>query len=131
MALQLFLLVVVCTSCLELVHGQEPSPYRIYPTITGAQEQELELSQNPALLELAALEGERVLIEIRSVQQTAIVQGGVNALIDCFPWLSRFPGGTTRWFIEDLDEFGQPLGGEMIYSYACLSEHSYIFMHNS
>ena len=108
MALQLFLL-VACLG-LGLVHGQDLSPYRPYPTITGAQQRELELSQNPALLELAAREGERVLIEIRSAEQTAIVQEGVNALIDCFPWLSRFPGGTTRWFIEDLDEFGRPLG---------------------
>ena len=111
MALQLFLLV----ACLGLVHGQDLdlSSYRTYSTITGAQQRDLELFQNPALLELAAREGERVLIEIRSAEQTAIVQEGVNALIDCFPWLSRFPGGTTTWFVEDLDEFGESISGEM------------------
>ena len=102
----------IAFAAVQLVQGQptEPptSPLRPYPTITGAEERALRLGQNPELLELAAMVGESVLIEITSAQQSAIVQEGVNAYIDCFPWLSRFPGGTTVWYIQDLDENGTP-----------------------
>ena len=68
------------------------------------------LAQNPDLLDVAAISGERVLIEITSPEATVIVQEDVNVVIDCTPWLMRFPGGSVRWYLTVIDPLmGQPL----------------------
>lgn len=107
MALQV--LVVILTS-VSLVCGQLgdlTGLVRQYPAITGAEERALDLSQNPELRALAATRNERIFIEIDGPQSTVIVEEGVNANMDCFPWLSRFPGGTVQWLKRQRDENGE------------------------
>ena len=75
----------------------------------------ISLRQNPELLKYAARTGETVRIEVTAEEQGGIVQEGVTAIIDCGPWLRRFPNGTVRWYkylYEDLDHSNLYFRGE-------------------
>jgi hypothetical protein len=95
------LLVVFTTISLgygQVRQGDLVGPVLPYPVITAQMERELMLNQNPELLALAATRNQRILVEIEGPRSIVAVQEGVNANLDCFPWLSRFPGGTVEWF---------------------------------
>ena len=78
--------------------------------LTGSEARDQELGQNPELQDILARTGERVIINITGTDSLAVVQEGVNALLDCFPFLSMFPGGNATWFLQRIDEFGNPIG---------------------
>lgn len=99
------LILVLATVAVTSVLGQ----------LTGREERELELGQNPALLELAARTGESRLIEIDGPQVIESVQENVNAMIWCLPWLQRFPGGSIRWLVQRFDEDFEETGGVHTY----------------
>ena len=84
-----------------------PSGFRI---LTGSEARDQELGQNPELQDIAARTGERVIINITGDDSLAVVQEGVNTLLDCFPFLSMFPGGLVTWFLQRIDELGNPIG---------------------
>ena len=109
MAVQLFIVIAVALTA-SLVNGQDDL-IRV-PVLTGAEERALQLEQNPELLALAAETLSRVLIVIEGPQQTVVLVEGVNAHIDCYPWLINFPGGTTRWLFQQRSLEGEPVGGE-------------------
>ena len=78
----------------------------VFKQLTAAELREIDLTQNPRLLDMAARTGESVVINITESSQGAIVQDRVDVLMDCYPWLSNFPGGTIRWYLHrylDLD----------------------------
>lgn len=77
-----------------------------YRPISGLEERALELGQNPALLEIAAMTGEMVVVFIDGPSVTTIVQEGVNFAMSCLPWLQRFPGGSIAWSRLLLDTDG-------------------------
>lgn len=79
----------------------------VFQPLTGAAERDLELAQDPALLALAAMTGESVIIDIDGPSVTAIVQEGVNVNMHCLRWLQRFPGGSIQWSRIPLDLEGQ------------------------
>ena len=61
-------------------------------------------------LAFAATAGESHVVSLTRTGQLGIAQESANINIDCLPWLSRFPGGSVRWFFITLDEFGNPHG---------------------
>lgn len=73
-------------------------PESVFRQLTAEDLREIELMQNPALLDLAARTGERVVINITGPEQGGIVQAEVNTVLNCSPWLQNFPGGTVRWY---------------------------------
>jgi len=73
----LFVLVLALGLGVERSYSQQPSNFRL---LTGSESRELELEQNPELLDVLARTGERVLINITGEESTAILQEGVNAL---------------------------------------------------
>ena len=85
----------------------QPSSFRV---LTGSEARDQELGQNPELQDIVARTGEKVIINITGADSLAVVQEGVNALLDCFPYLSMFPGGQVTWFLQRIDEFGNPIG---------------------
>ena len=85
----------------------QPSSFRV---LTGSEARDQELGQNPELQDIAARTGERVIINITGDDSLAVVQEGVNTLLDCFPFLSMFPGGLVTWFLQRIDELGNPIG---------------------
>ena len=103
------LLVLVLALGAERTYSQQPSNFRL---LTGSESRELELGQNPELREVLARTGERVLINITGEESTAILQEGVNALIDCLPFLRRFPGGQISWFSRRIDQIGDPISDD-------------------
>jgi len=76
----------------------QPLEESVFKQLTAAELREIELRQNPDLLNFAARSGEMVFINITEPSQGGIVQDGVNVVMDCFPWLSNFPGGTIQWY---------------------------------
>ena len=68
-----------------------------YTTITGEAEKNLNLSEGPHLLPLAAKTGTNIHVAIDQSQQTAIVQEGVHVSLDCLPWLNKFFNATAMW----------------------------------
>lgn len=76
----------------------QPLPESVYTQLTAQQLRELELGQNPELLDLAARTGERIVVDMADAEQGAAVQAGVNAVLDCTSWLQNFPGGTVTWY---------------------------------
>ncbi len=103
MGLQLFLVIV---ASLSIVRGQGlTGPVREFPAITGIEARELQLGQNSDLRALAAT-FPRIFIELDSLDSVVIVAEGVNANLDCLPWLSRFPGGDIQWYFGRRDEDG-------------------------
>lgn len=76
----------------------QPLPESVYEQLTAQQLRELELSQNPDLLALAARTGERIVVDMANTDQGAAVQAGVNAVLNCSSWLRNFPGGTVTWY---------------------------------
>ena len=76
----------------------QPLEESVFKQLTAAELREIELRQNPDLLDFAARTGEMVFISITGPSQGGVVQDGVNVVMDCFPWLSNFPGGTIQWY---------------------------------
>ena len=76
----------------------QPLEESVFRQLTAAELREIELRQNPALLDVAARTGEMVFISIIGPSQGGVVQDGVNVVMDCLPWLSNFPGGTIQWY---------------------------------
>lgn len=76
----------------------QPLPDSVYEQLTAQQLRELELGQNPELLDLAARTGERIVVDMADSEQGAAVQAGVNAVLDCTSWLQNFPGGIVTWY---------------------------------
>ena len=76
----------------------QPLEESVFRQLTAAELREIELRQNPVLLDVAARTGEMVLINITEPSQGGVVQDGVNVVMDCLPWLSNFPGGTIQWY---------------------------------
>lgn len=93
--------------------GQEEEG-REYVPLTGAQLRELELTQNPELLEFAAMTGETVFIRITGAQSGAILSERVNAYIDCLPWLQQFPGGSIQWIRQAFDPENASIPGKLL-----------------
>ena len=105
------LFVVVFTLGVERTYAQT-SNYRL---LTGSEARDVELGQDPELLQFTARPGDRVFINITGVDdRLAILQENVNALLDCLPFLSMFPGGRITWLWLRLDEFGNPAGDPQI-----------------
>lgn len=67
----------------------------------------VELGQTPEALSVAAKYDQSPIIRIplSRTSQTAFVQEGIVAYIDCEPWASQFEG-TVQWFIQDIDVEG-------------------------
>ena len=91
------LLVLVLALGAERTYSQQPSTSN-FRLLTGSESRELKLGQNPELQDFLARTGERVIINVTEDHSTAILQEGVNALIDCLPFLRRFPGRQISWF---------------------------------
>ena len=102
------LLLLVLTTALSIGQAHFTATITQYTPITGEQQSQLELRQHPSLLSLAARMGELVQMELTTSQQTAIVQEGVVVYMDCLPWLSMFPDSSALWYIQDIDESGNP-----------------------
>ena len=102
------LLVLVFALGAERTYSQQPSTSN-FRLLTGSESRELELGQNPELQDFLARTGERVIINVTEDQPTAILQEGVNALIDCLPFLRRFPGRQISWFSRRIDQFGESI----------------------
>ena len=81
-----------------------------FELFSGADERRLELLSDRELLEIAAKTNDVIIIRLTEASQSGVAQEGVNVIIDCFPWLSRFPGGSIEWTFIQLDEFGNPTG---------------------
>ena len=105
------LLVLVLALGVERTYSQQPSTSN-FRLLTGSESRELELGQNPELRDILARTGERVLINITGEESTAILQEGVNALIDCLPFLRRFPGGQISWFSRRIDQSGESISDD-------------------
>ena len=104
------LFVVVFALGVERTYAQT-SNYRL---LTGSEARGVELGQDPELLQFTARPGDRVFINITGVDdRLAILQENVNALLDCLPFLSMFPGGRITWLWLRLDEFGNPVGSQI------------------
>ena len=90
---------------LQLANGQG-LPESVFKVLTAEELRDINLRQNPELLDIAARTGETVTIEISASSQGAVVQEDVTTILDCGPWLQNFPGGTVRWYryrFTDLD----------------------------
>ena len=104
----LFVLVLVFS--VEQTYAQQrPSDFRVF---TGSEALEQELGQNPEFQQVTARTGERVIINITGPNSLAVVQEGVNALLDCLPFLSMFPGGQITWLLQKIDQFGNLVGAQ-------------------
>ncbi len=69
-----------------------------------------ELAHDPELLNIASMFSERVYINYTGQMDTAVVGEATNAVLNCLPWLSLFPGGSVAWYFTEIDaltgEFG-------------------------
>ena len=68
--------------------------------LTGPEFRDLQLGQNPELLEFAAMTGESVLLIVDAPEVLGVVQENVNLYMNCLPWLEQFPGATLRWWYQ-------------------------------
>ncbi len=59
---------------------------------------QFELAHDPDLLNIASMFGERVYINYTGQMDTAVVGEATNAVLNCLPWLSLFPGGSIAWY---------------------------------
>ena len=91
--------------------------------LTGPQFRELQLGQNPELLEFAAMTGESVLLIVDAPEVLGVVQENVNLYMNCLPWLERFPGATLKWLYQPYDANFMP--GENIASFPCMFMYEY------
>ena len=73
-------------------------PDSVYRQLNATELESISLAQSPDLLRFAARTGENIIVNIDSVHQGAIVQEGVNVIMNCSEWLSNYPGGTIRWY---------------------------------
>ena len=95
--------VIFLAFTIALVSGQDAI---LFESLTAAELRSLILGQNPDLRALAAMTGSRIHIEITGPMQGVIVEEDVNANLDCYPWLSNFPGGSVQWLFQQRDENG-------------------------
>ena len=93
----------ILIACTLSIANSQPLPESVFRQLSAEELREIELAQSPALLDLAARTGERVVIEITGASQGAIVQARVNAVLNFTPWLRNFPGGTVRCLYRDID----------------------------
>ena len=62
-------------------------------------------------LSFAAKTGESHIVRMTRSSQLGIAQEGASINLDCQPWLSPFPDGSSvRWRFIQLDQLGNPLG---------------------
>lgn len=92
------LLYCILLACTLSITNSQPLPESVFRLLSAEELREIELAQNPTLLELAARTGERVVVDITGASQGAIVQARVNTVLNCSPWLRNFPGGTVSWY---------------------------------
>ena len=89
-------------ACVLSLANAQPLDERLdesaFKQLSSAELRELDITQNPGLLDLAARTGERVVIDITGPEQGGVVQDGVNVVLNCSSWLSNFPGGTIMWY---------------------------------
>ena len=76
----------------------QPLNESVFKHLSAAELRELDITQNPGLLDLAARTGETVVIDITEPEQGGVVQDGVIVVLNCSSWLSSFPGGTIMWY---------------------------------
>ena len=76
--------------------------------LTGPEFRDLQLGQNPELLEFAAMTGESVLLIVDAPEVLGVVQESVNLYMNCLPWLEQFPGATLRWWYQPYDHNFMP-----------------------
>ena len=69
-------------------------------SVQSVEEENLKLGQTPELLIFPAFTGEVVTIPVNESSQTGIVQERVFVIMDCLPWLNRFPGGRIVRYIN-------------------------------
>ncbi len=106
MAVQLLAVIALIILSTATVNGQTGDLLPA-PVLTGDAARALELDQNPELLALAARSFTRVLVVITRAQQTTLLTEGVNANIDCLPWIFNVSGGTTEWLFRVRNVFGE------------------------
>ena len=87
-----FFLLMLCG--IGTARGEES----VFKVLTADELRNTSLRQSPDLLRFAARAGETVRIEIRAAEQGAVIQEDVTAILDCGPWLSKFPGGSVNWY---------------------------------
>ena len=85
-------------TCVFSFANAQPLDESAFKQLSSAELHELDITQNPGLLDLAARTGERVVIDIAGPEQGGVVQDGVNVVLNCSSWLSNFPGGTIMWY---------------------------------
>ena len=68
-----------------------------FKLLSALELEEIELRHDPTLLDVAAKPSETVNITLESSLAGAFVQERVDVNIDCFPWLTNFPGGQITW----------------------------------
>ena len=96
MALSMSLRGCLFLACaLNFVKAQ-PLEQSVYRQLTAAELREIDLRQNPSLLDVAARTGESITVRIAAAEQGVVVQESVNTVLDCGPWLRN--GGTVRWY---------------------------------
>ena len=98
------MLVLVLALGVERTYSQHASNFRL---LNGSEMRDLKFGDLQEFV--LARTGERVIINITEGQSTAILQEGVNAVIDCFPFMRRFPGGQISWFSRRIDQFGNSI----------------------
>ena len=106
MALSMSVLGCALLACLLNLAGGQQVDESVFKVLTAEELRNINLRQNPELLEFAARTGETVRVEITAASQGAIVQEDVTTILDCTPWLKNFPGGTVLWYkyrYADLD----------------------------
>ena len=85
-------------ACVLSFANAQPLNESVFKQLSAAELRELDITQNPGLLDLAARTGERVVIDITEPEQGGVVQDGVIVVLNCSSWLSNFPGGTIMWY---------------------------------
>ena len=84
--------------------NSQPLPVSVYRQLSARELREINLRQNPGLLEIAARTGESVTVIFGAASQGAVVQENVNIVLDCGPWLSNFSEGTVEWYFYQYNE---------------------------
>ena len=70
----------------------------VFKMLTADELRNTSLRQSLDVLRFVARAGETVRIAIRAAEQGAVIQEDVTAILDCGPWLSKFPGGSVNWY---------------------------------
>ena len=73
-------------TCVFSFANAQPLDESVFKQLSSAELRELDITQNPGLLDLAARTGERVVIDITGPEQGGVVQDGVNVVRNCSSW---------------------------------------------